>query len=258
MVRYSVALYIGEALRTGGFDINRAPRRMQPFGDTAGVANEPRRRGVLANADQDAVPSSPRPCNRVRLHMCQQLIIDSLCRPPQGELTQSRQVSWLKIVANGAFRLMRHIDLALVQALDQLVRRDIDDLDVVGVVKDAVGYRFAHPDTCDPRDDVVEALDMLDVKGRIDIDTAGDQLFDIKVALWMTAAGCVRVCQFVDQHQLWPPLQDGVEIHLSEAMSLVIDLTPRNVLKPAEQSLGLAAPVRLDDADDHIEALAPL
>src|SRR5262249_4615276 len=106
--------------------------------------------------------------------------------------------------------------------------------------------------------DVVEALDMLDVKGRIDIDTAGDQLFDIKVALWMTAAGCVRVCQFVDQHQLRPPLQDGVEIHLSEAMSLVIDLTPRNVLKPAEQSLGLAAPVRLDDADDHIEALAPL
>jgi len=54
----------------------------------------------------------------------QQLIVDPLRGPPQRELTQSGQVAGLEIVPDCPLGLMRHIDFALVQALDQVVGRD--------------------------------------------------------------------------------------------------------------------------------------
>ena len=43
--------------------------------------------------------------------------------------------------------LPRNIDLAFLQPLDQVVGRQIDELDVVGAVEDGVRHRFAHA-TC--------------------------------------------------------------------------------------------------------------
>ena len=80
-----------------------------------------------------------------------------------------------------------------LQALDQIVGRQIDHLDVVGPVENAVRHGFAHPDAGDLGDDVVQALDMLDVERREDIDAGGDQLLDIEIALGMAAARRVGV-----------------------------------------------------------------
>ena len=74
----------------------------------------------------------------------------------------------------------------------------------------------------------------------------------------MPAARRVGVRQLVDQHELRAALQDRVEIHLGQAVALVFDLAPGNDLEAFEQRLGLAPPMRLDDADDDIDALAPL
>ena len=62
------------------------------------------------------------------------------------------------------------IHLAGAQPLDQLLRGDVDDLDLIGPVDDAVRQRLSHADTGDLSDDIVEALDVLDVQGRVHVD----------------------------------------------------------------------------------------
>ena len=133
-----------------------------------------------------------------------------------------------------ALGLLRHIDLALVQTLDQILGRKIDDLDIVGLVENAVGHGLAHANPGDLGDDVVEALDMLDIKRRKNVDAGGDDLLDIEIALGMPAAGCVGVGELVDENQLRAALQDRVEIHLGQEVTLVVDLLPRNHLETFE------------------------
>ena len=199
-------------------------------------------------------PAAHGPGDRMGAHVRQQLVVDALRGPPQRQLAQRGQIAGLEVVPHGALGLLRHIDLAFVQPLDQVVGRDIDDLDIIGVIEDAVGHGLAHADARDPRDHVVEAVDVLDVQRRVHIDAGGDQFLDIEIALGMAAAGRIAVGQFVDQHELRPALQDQVEIHLGEAVALVFHLAPRNNLEPVQQRLGLAAAVRLDDPDDDIDA----
>ena len=158
--------------------------------------------------------------------MRQQLLVDPLGGAAQRQLAQRGQIARREVVANGALGLLRHIDLALAQALDQILGGEIDDLDVVRLVEDAVGHRLAHADPGDPGDDVVQALDVLDVERREDVDAGGDQLLDIEIALGMPAAGGVGVREFVDEHELRAALQDRVEIHLGQEMALVFDLLP--------------------------------
>ena len=190
--------------------------------------------------------------------MRQQLIVDPLRGAAQRELAQRGQIAGLEIVANRTLRLVRDVDLAFVQPLDQVVRGEIDDLDVVGLVENAVGHGLAHPNAGDARDDVVDALDMLDVERGEDVDAGGDQLFDVEIALGVAASGRVGVGQFVDQNELRAPLQDRVDIHLGEAMTLVVNLVPGDDFEPGEQGLGLAAAVGFDNTDDDIDPLAPL
>ena len=54
-------------------------------------------------------------------------------------------------------------------------------------------------DAGDLRDDVVEALDVLDIDGSIDVDAVGEQLLDVEITLGMAAAGRVGMGELVDQ-----------------------------------------------------------
>jgi hypothetical protein len=50
-------------------------------------------------------------------------------------------------------------------------------------------------------DDVVEAVYVLDVERRIDVDAGCEQFLDIEVALGIAGARRIAVRQLVDQHQ---------------------------------------------------------
>ncbi len=78
-----------------------------------------------------------------------------------------------------------------MKALDQILRGDVDDLDIVGSVDHQIRHGLAHADTGDLRDDIVEALDMLDIQGRIDVYAQRQEFQHIEIALRMTAAGRV-------------------------------------------------------------------
>ena len=161
----------------------------------------------------------------MRLHIAHHLLIDPLRGAAQREFAQRGQIAGREIVADRAFGLVRHIDLAVAQPLDQIVRRQVDQLDVVGLVDDRVRHRLAHADAGDARDDVVQAFDVLDIERGVDVDAGGDQFLDIHVALGMPAARRVGVRQLIDQRQLRAARQQRVEVHLLQSCGR--DIRPR-------------------------------
>ena len=72
-----------------------------------------------------------------------------------------------------AFGLLGDVDFPLLETLDQIVGSEIDELDGVGAVEDQVRHSLAYPDMRDLGDDVVEALDMLNIDGGVDVDARG-------------------------------------------------------------------------------------
>ena len=197
-------------------DVERGPRRVQPIGKALGIAHEARRARVFADADENALARRPRARDRARLHLLEQLLVDPLGGAPQSQLAQGGEIGGREVVLERALRLLGDVDLALLQALDQVVGRQVDELDGIGAVENGVGYGLAHAHAGDLRHYVVEALDMLDVDRRVDVDAGIEQLLHVLVALGMPAARDVGMRQLVDQDQVRSPFQRGVDIELVE------------------------------------------
>ena len=103
----------------------------------------------------------------------QQLLVDALGGPPQRQFAQRGQIARREIMLQRALGLFGDIDLAFLQPLDQIVRREVDQFDGVGAVEHRIRHGLAHPHMGDLRDHVVEALDVLDVDRGIDVDAVG-------------------------------------------------------------------------------------
>ncbi len=153
-----------------------------------------------------------------------------------------------------ALGLLGDVDLALPQPLDQIVRREVDQFDRVGAVEHRIRHGLAHPHMGDLGDDVVEAFDVLDVDGGVDVDAARQQFLDIEIALGMAAAGDVGMGEFVDQGNLRMPRDHGIEVHLLKHLILVFDPPARNDFQPPQQRFGLGPSVGLDEAHDDVGA----
>ena len=87
---------------------------------------------------------------------------------------------------------------------------------ISAAVEHAVRHRLAHPDAGDLGDDVVQALEVLDVHRGPDVDAGRQQLLDVLPALRVPAAGRVAVGELVDQRQLRAAREQRVEVHLLE------------------------------------------
>ena len=109
----------------------------------------------------------------------------------------------------------------------------------------------------DLRDHVVEALDVLDVDGGIDVDAVGQQFLDVEIALGMAAARRVGVGEFVDQGDLRTARDQRVEVHLLEHLVPVADPLARQHFEPLQQRLRLRPSMGLDDTDHDIGARLP-
>ena len=151
--------------------------------------------------------------------------------------------------------LLGDVDLALLQALDQVAGRDVDQLDGVGAIEDRVRHRLAHADAGDLRHDIVQAFDVLDIDGGIDVDAAVQQLFNVEIAFGVAAARHIGVGKLVDENELRPAGDDGVEVHLVEPLAFVLDGPARNDFEAVQQGLGLFAAVGLHHAYDDIVAV---
>ena len=254
----AVALLFGEMKAAPAFHVQDGPGGVQAIRKPLGIAHQPGAAWVLADADQDPLARGPGPRYGMGLHVREQLLIDALGGAPQRQFAQGGEIAGREIVVERALGLLWHVDLALFQPLHQVVRGQVDHLDVVRPIEDRVRNRLAHPDACDLGHDVVEALDVLDVHRRVDVDAGVQQFFDIEVALGMAAPGGVGVGKLIDQHELGLARQHGIEIHLLKPRALVGDAAARDDLEPIEERLGFRSPVRLGHADHDVDAVLPL
>ncbi len=71
----------------------------------------------------------------MRPHIAHHLLVDALRGAAQGELAQRGQIARLKIMPDRAFCLLRDIDLAFAQTLDEILGREIDDLHIVSACR---------------------------------------------------------------------------------------------------------------------------
>ena len=249
-----VALLVGQLQAASRLDADRRPLRVQPVGQPLGVSHEAGRPRILADANQNALAHRPGSGDGVGLHVGEQLFVDPFCGAPQRQFAQRGQITRREIMLQRAFGLFGDVDLALLQALDQVVGREVDQLDGVGAVEHGIRHGLAHPHMRDLRDHVIEAFDVLDVDRRVDVDAVGQQLLDVEIALRMAAARRVGVREFVDERDLWTARNQRIEIHLLEDLVLVFQLPARNDFKAVQQRFGLRPAMGLDHADDDIDA----
>ena len=82
----AVALLLGELQAALRLDAERRPWRMQPIRQPLGVAHQPGRAHVLADANQDALARRPRALDGVLLHVGEQLLVHPIGGAPQRQL----------------------------------------------------------------------------------------------------------------------------------------------------------------------------
>lgn len=129
----------------------------------------------------------------------------------------------------------------------------------MGLVEEPVGNRFPHLDPRDAPHDVVEALQMLDVDGRPDIDARCQQFFDILPALGVARSGHIAVRELIDQDQGIAMLRSegkcAVDIELRQFLVLVTDLFERQSRQARRHDFGVPAAVRLQQTDENRDTL---
>src|SRR6476620_5666636 len=96
------------------------------------------------------------------------------------------------------FSLLGNVDLAFLQPLDQIIWRQVYQFDRISAVKHTIRNGFTNANTCNLRDNIIEAFNVLYVDRGIDVDATIEQLLDIQVALGVPAGWCIGVSQFVD------------------------------------------------------------
>ena len=87
------------------------------------------------------------------LHFREQLFINPIGSAPQSKLAQSRQVARREIVFQCTFGLLGDVNFAFLQPLDQIVRRQVDELYGVSAIKNGIGDGLTDADAGDLRDD---------------------------------------------------------------------------------------------------------
>ncbi len=147
------------------------------------------------------------------------------------------------------------IDFALAQALAQRFDRDVNVDYLVGAGQERIRHRLAHLDPGNPLDHRRDALQVLHVECGYYVDSRGEQLFDVLVALGMAAAGRVGVCQFVDNYVFRLARQNPVDVHLLKRRAAVVDLAQRHLLEVPDQRRSLLALMGLDQSQHHVVAL---
>jgi hypothetical protein len=95
---------------------------------------------------------------------------------------------------------------------------------------------------------------MLNVDGGDDVDTCIEDVDDVFPAFGVAGSGDVGVCQLIDEGDLRPAGEHGVEVHLIEAGAPIVDDASGDDLEVVTPLLRKWAPVAFDEADGDVGA----
>ncbi len=252
--QHAITRGLRQMLQLRCFHVHGEPFAVQRVGQPPRAAHELFRECIRTDAHQHALPRCPGAGDGVVLAIFAHRRIDAIGGRAQRELAQGDQVALAEERIDRVPCLLRQVHLAFVQASDQIIRWQIDQLDFVGAFEHAVGHGFAHAHAGDLRNHVVEAFHVLHVDRGVDIDAGIEQFHHILPALGVARAGVVGVRQLIDQQQRGAAQQRGIEIELRERDAAMLQPLRRQDLQAFEQRLGFRAAVQLDIADDHVDA----
>ena len=166
-------------------------------------------------------------------------------RPPRaGQLAQRREVLLAEEVLQRPRDLLRRVDLARLEPLEEVLDREIEVHDLVRLQEERVGDGLAHAHAGGALDEVVQALEVLDVERADDVDARGEQLEHVLVALPVLRAGDVGVRDLVDDRDRRAAREHRVEVHLLDGDAAVLDLAAGDDLETADERRGLRPAVR--------------
>ena len=154
----------------------------------------------------------------------------------------------------GPRHLLARIDLPGLQSFEQILDGEIEVDDLIGLFQKAVGDRFADLNSGIPGDQIVQALQMLNVERADHVDAGIQQLEDVLIALTMPAARHIGVCELVDDRDLRLASEHRVEVHLLDRDRPIIDTEPRHVLQAFDERRRFGASVRLDESEDYVDS----
>ena len=93
---------------------------------------------------------------------------------------------------------------------------------------------------------------MLDVDGRIHIDPHPQKLFYILIPFFVPAPLRIGMCQFINQDQLWFPLQCCIQIKLPQSDAFIFKHQRGQHFQSFRQCLGIRAGMRFNITGNHI------
>ena len=241
----------GPMLALGRIHIDHHPVGLQPSRQSCHLAHQGIVAGAPAHAHQQALARRPDIVDGTLTAIVAHVLIDPVCRAAQGQLAQRQQIALAEEIARGPFGLLQRIDLARLEALEQLLGGDVDHDDLVGIVKQMVGHGLVDLYAHDAAHHIVEAFQMLDVERGPHLDSRFQQLLHILPALGMARAAHIAVCQLVEQQHFRAPRQCRIQIELVQLPALVDQLTPRQQLQVMQLLLGLGAAVSFHQPHQH-------
>ena len=245
---------LGVAGVTDGLDGDGRPVGIEAGCQLARAPDDPFRHFVRSDASEQALRRGPRAFDRLLAQIVDHLIVDAIGGAAQRQFAQRRQIAGGEEILCRPPRRLRHIHLAFVQALNELVGREIDQNDVGRLPQDPVGNGLTHGDPGDARDDVSETFQMLNVERRPHVDARVEQLLDVLPALGMSAVRSVGVGELVDDDQLGLALERRVQIEFLDRAPVVFNHAPRQDFEPLDERARLGAAMSLDEPDDDIDA----
>ena len=177
-----------------------------------------------------------------------------LGRLTQRQLAERDEIRLIEEILQRPLGLVGNIDLPGGEPHDQLIGRDVDQLDLVRHFQHGVGQALADDDVGDLGDHVVEAFDVLDIERGPNIDARVQQLLDVLPPLCMARARRVGVGQLVDQDQPWPARKCGVEVELPERHATVRNVSRGKRFESVQQRFRFRPAMWLDITDHDLGA----
>ncbi len=172
----------------------------------------------------------------------------------EGDFPQAREVGFREEISHRLLDPVGRIDLTQLEPLDQIFRRQIDIHDLVCLGDDRIGNAFLDPDARGRLDHIAERFEMLDVERGDDTDAGLEQFLDVLVALVVAAARRVGMGKLIHQDDGRFALEDRGEVHFLDFDPVVGGHPRRNDFERADLRRRFRALVRLDIADDHVDA----
>ena len=249
------ATLVGEVLQLGCFDIDDVPGYVQLGGDARRIAHDAVAPVAGTYAGQQGFPRLPQRRYRAVAPVFQHLLIDPIRGAAQGQFAQGDQVSLAEEILDRAFGLVREVDLAFLEALQQFIGWQVDQHHFIGGVEYMVGHGLPDADSGNAADHIIKGFQVLDVDRRIDVDAGRQQFVHVLPALGMARALDVGMGQFVHQDEFRRACQGTIDVELLQHLVAVRHVLQRQALQSIHQGLGFLPAVGFHHADDHVGTL---